>query len=290
MQALQQSFQKLTNLKNNKVISSEEYESLRQQLVDRYLQVPTLCTVPQSSTSHSQLLNNIAWCGFGAPCTAADVHSPGLPWGDSVRGFAEQELCHDAGSFPSKRGTVYRSTSRNCTIEVEPLSPDVTREVLVATFSVFGEVASAAIRRGYPIRGYVTFETPDAAAQAQARGQLRLGTTIVFIAFVGQRRSSKPEASPSNGLGLFNLPFSTTLEELRCMLADYDGLQSIKMVHRKDTGHFKGYAFAYFDTVAHATEAKARLAGLTMGEQRVDVKFAAQHAGTAPMTAAQSPL
>ena len=50
------------------------------------------------------------------------------------------------------------------------------------------------------------------------------------------------------------------------------GLQVVKMVHRKG-GDFSGYAFAYFDTVENAENARALLYGLVMGEQQVDVKF-----------------
>lgn len=46
MQDLQQSLQKLTNLKNSNLISDEEYEARRNQLVDGYIGVPTT-TLPE---------------------------------------------------------------------------------------------------------------------------------------------------------------------------------------------------------------------------------------------------
>ena len=61
------------------------------------------------------------------------------------------------------------------------------------------------------------------------------------------------------------------------MLSQYAGFQTVKMVHKK-TGEFRGYAFAYFNTVEHAVAAKEMLTGLLMGDQQVDVKFSDQSA------------
>jgi len=39
------------------------------------------------------------------------------------------------------------------------------------------------------------------------------------------------------------------------------------------TGEFRGYCFAYFDSVDNATVAKNSLVGLTIGDQILDVKY-----------------
>ncbi len=48
------------------------------------------------------------------------------------------------------------------------------------------------------------------------------------------------------------------------------------MVMDHEVGGFKGFAFAYFDTVEAATAAKDGLQGMTMAGQRVDVKYASR--------------
>lgn len=50
---------------------------------------------------------------------------------------------------------------------------------------------------------------------ALAQGQLSLDTTTAFITLAAQRKAAQLEAGPSNGVGLFNLPFSTTYDELQ---------------------------------------------------------------------------
>eukprot|EP00667_Euglena_gracilis_P010453 EG_transcript_10642 len=289
MQDLQQSLQKLTNLKNSNLISDEEYEARRNQLVDGYIGVPTLSKISQSPatfTGRQQHQSSPVPYGFiasSAPYTTAYFHPSMLAQGlfGLSTSDTQQELytLNRQAHLPlGKCGSTFKQAAKSSTVKVQPLTPDITREVLVATFSIFGEVASAAVKRGVPICGYVTFASPHGAALALAQGQLSLDTTTAFITLAAQRKAAQLEAGPSNGVGLFNLPFSTTYDELQCMLKDYEGLQTIKMVHKRDTGQFKGYAFVYFDTVAHATQAKAMLVGLTMGDQRVDVKFAAQSA------------
>eukprot|EP00995_Heteronema_vittatum_P010807 NODE_633_length_1250_cov_364.630308_g458_i0.p3 GENE.NODE_633_length_1250_cov_364.630308_g458_i0~~NODE_633_length_1250_cov_364.630308_g458_i0.p3 ORF type:complete len:113 (+),score=54.15 NODE_633_length_1250_cov_364.630308_g458_i0:589-927(+) len=77
------------------------------------------------------------------------------------------------------------------------------------------------------------------------------------------------------GLGLFNIPFTTSATELEALLGQYPGYQEMKMVSFPD-GSFKGYLFAYFDSTASATAAKEMMMGLTIGGQSVDVKYARQ--------------
>eukprot|EP00668_Euglena_longa_P010153 GGOE01012309.1.p1 GENE.GGOE01012309.1~~GGOE01012309.1.p1 ORF type:complete len:309 (+),score=50.35 GGOE01012309.1:28-927(+) len=293
MQELQQSLQKLTELKSSNLISDEEYKARRIQLVDGYIGVPTLSTFSHSSAASSTPFTRTVFHSSAAsstPYAIADIHTTlpghsfyGLGTMDPQQGlYALSSPVYIAHTPLGRVGsTTVKPATRNFIVKVQPLPSDATRESLVETFSMFGEVSSAAVKRGVPTCGYITFASPHGATLALAQGQLPIGNTTAFITLAAQRKVTPPEAGPSNGIGLFNLPFSTTHEELQCMLKDYEGLQSIKMVQRKDTGQFKGYAFVYFDTVAHATQAKAMLAGLTIGDQHVDVKFAAQSADDA---------
>lgn len=177
--------------------------------------------------------------------------------------------------FPRK-GTKDAKRAGSSTVKVQPVPAGTTKETLASTFSSFGEVASAVVKRGSPTYGYVNFTTAQAAQAAVDRGQVEIAGTWVQVTLGKKRKTLAVEAGPSNGIGLFNLPFSTTHDELHYMLEKYAGFQSVKMVQRKDTGQFKGYAFAYFATVENAVAAKAMLAGLTIGDQYVDVKFASQ--------------
>ena len=120
---------------------------------------------------------------------------------------------------------------------------------------------------------------------------LRIHTTNAQV-FLAKPRRTIPHAEkgPSNGIGLFNLPFSTTQEDLNRLFAAHAGWSHVKMVHRRDTGDFRGYAFAYFDTVEHATKAKESLAGLTLGANKVHVKFSNRSAEeAAPSAPPQGP-
>eukprot|EP00994_Dinema_validum_P000564 NODE_1108_length_1098_cov_30.563394_g853_i0.p1 GENE.NODE_1108_length_1098_cov_30.563394_g853_i0~~NODE_1108_length_1098_cov_30.563394_g853_i0.p1 ORF type:complete len:285 (-),score=32.63 NODE_1108_length_1098_cov_30.563394_g853_i0:242-1048(-) len=77
----------------------------------------------------------------------------------------------------------------------------------------------------------------------------------------------------TNGIGLFNLPFVMTEDELWGYLTPYSA-ESVKMVVHE--GRFRGYAFAYFADVMAATRAKEGLEGLVIGTQSIDVKYAAR--------------
>ena len=61
------------------------------------------------------------------------------------------------------------------------------------------------------------------------------------------------------------------------MLEQHAGFTVAKMVYGGQggkTARFRGYAFAYFDTVANATAAKDSLAGLILEGREVNVKYA----------------
>ena len=187
-----------------------------------------------------------------------------------------------AGGLPSysrnaKQDNKTSSRVGSSTVKVQPIPVGITQGTLAKTFEVFGEVSSAVVKHGSPTYGYVNFTSQQTAQAAVNRGQVEIaGTWSQVTLGKKQRKSLSVEVGPSNGIGLFNLPLSTTHDELHYMLKEYEGFQSVKMVQRKDTNQFKGYAFAYFNTVEDAVAAKIRLVGLTIGDQQVDVKFASQ--------------
>ena len=147
------------------------------------------------------------------------------------------------------------------------------RDQLSELFSAYGEVESAVVNEGFPKYGFINFVTEDSAKAAAAMDKIELlGDWCVLTLSRGQRTGDEG-APPSNGVGLFNLPFTTTTDELEVLMGTFTGKQSIKMVFRQN-GEFRGYAFVYFDSVENATVAKESLQGLVMGTQSIDVKFA----------------
>uniref|UniRef100_A0A7S1IY62 RRM domain-containing protein n=1 Tax=Eutreptiella gymnastica TaxID=73025 RepID=A0A7S1IY62_9EUGL len=149
-----------------------------------------------------------------------------------------------------------------------------TEEALKEYFSQYGEVESVVLKEGTPRYGYVNFTNHEAAYSASAELTIDIDGSLVSIG-LAKKRGSEVQAPPSDGIGLFNLPWTTTNEELSELLMQFAGLLNLKMVTRKD-GSFRGYAFAYFDCEANATIAKNALTGLTMAGNFIDVKFSSQ--------------
>eukprot|EP00668_Euglena_longa_P019257 GGOE01023974.1.p1 GENE.GGOE01023974.1~~GGOE01023974.1.p1 ORF type:complete len:226 (-),score=37.38 GGOE01023974.1:707-1384(-) len=173
----------------------------------------------------------------------------------------------------------------SATVKVQPVPTGTPDETMVALFSKFGEVQSAAVKQGSPTYAYVNFSTSQAAQAAVVVGGMEIGGILCTINLAKRQNRQTVEASPSNGLGLFNLPYCTTQQELQGILCQYEGFRTVKMIHRK-AGEFRGYAFAYFDTVDQASTARALLQGLIIGDQQVDVKFSNQSSEEALGTSA----
>uniref|UniRef100_A0A7S1IFS1 ATP-dependent RNA helicase n=1 Tax=Eutreptiella gymnastica TaxID=73025 RepID=A0A7S1IFS1_9EUGL len=174
----------------------------------------------------------------------------------------------NSGSANFKRGSA--------TIKVQRVPAGCSEEILAEAFQRFGEVQSAAVKaEGSPAYGYVNFTTVEAAQAATNCSTIEVMGVTCTVGLAKRRKGQVVEAPPSNGIGLFNLPYSTTQDELQNLLSPYAGFKTLKMVHKK-TGEFRGYIFAYFESVETATVAKEMLTGLIMGDQQVDVKFSSQ--------------
>jgi transformer-2 protein len=86
------------------------------------------------------------------------------------------------------------------------------------------------------------------------------------------------EGPPTNGIGIFGLPLTSTQQGLEQLLSPFPGIIAIKMVHNRAAvngrgGEFKGYAFVYFDTVDNASRARSQISGMVIDGCTIDAKY-----------------
>jgi len=242
MESLQQSMTKLNKLQASGIITTAEYHSFRNNLLDRFV---------------------------------------GQPSGPSPRRSSDMDKGTKLPEDP--KGHLYR---RSCTVKVQPLPTGTTKEILADALRQFGTIESVIVNSGEPMYGYVNFTTPTAARAAKVCRTTTVMGSAVQIRLGKRRKPTTAEAEPTNGIGLFNLPLTTTEEELVHILSQQQGFQEVRLVKRKN-GVFRGYAFAYFDNTATALVAKEMLTGLTLKNQTIDVKFASQTSEAALAKAAE---
>eukprot|EP00906_Rhabdomonas_costata_P037751 RCo053242 len=165
-------------------------------------------------------------------------------------------------------------TPCNFAVKLQPLPPAATTADLTQAMSVFGLVVGAVVNKGNPNYGYVQFAEEAGAQAAHAAGSITLCNWKVWLRQSTWRAGApKSEPQPSCFVGLFNLPFHTTVSELRSLLEKFPGFVDVRMMNRKG-GAFAGHAFAQFLSVEEATVCRVSLAGLTLEGQTIDVKFA----------------
>ena len=82
-----------------------------------------------------------------------------------------------------------------------------------------------------------------------------------------------------NVLFVCNFPFSTTEEDLRVVFAPYGELQRIRLIHDRDSGRSRGYAFVELEDEEHAALATATLNESRFGGRRLAVARARGRAG-----------
>lgn len=70
-----------------------------------------------------------------------------------------------------------------------------------------------------------------------------------------------------------NLPFQTTEDRVRQLLAPYGAVQSVAMITDRDTGRFRGFCFVEMDDAA-ANKAIAGLKGKKVGGRKIKVNEA----------------
>jgi RNA recognition motif-containing protein len=128
------------------------------------------------------------------------------------------------------------------------------------------------IKEGTPRHGYVNFATPQQALAAADSGDVVLRSQFASVTLSKRRVPPALEGEPSDCIGIFNMPFTMTKDQVTAVLGQFPGFHTLKYITTK-TGEFRGYCFAYFNSVDNATLAKASLAGFPIGDQILDVKY-----------------
>ena len=76
----------------------------------------------------------------------------------------------------------------------------------------------------------------------------------------------------SQKLFIGGLPFGTSTEELRTLLNQVDGVESVTVVTDRDTGQSRGFGFAEMATSEAADEAIRKFNGYTLGGRTLKVE------------------
>ncbi|NCN10042.1 MAG: RNA-binding protein [Leptospira sp.] len=71
-----------------------------------------------------------------------------------------------------------------------------------------------------------------------------------------------------------NLNFRITEEAIRTVFSDFGTIQDCKMIHDRDTGNFKGFAFITFDTPESAQNAIDGMNGKDLDGRALRVNLA----------------
>lgn len=200
--------------------------------------------------------------GYGMMPRGAYTGGMGMGMGMGMGGFGR------FSPYPKR----YRTRVGSIAIKVQPVPPEISEEDLKYAFGGFGEITLVVIKDGTPRHAYVNFTKPEEANAAAATQNVELAGQSCYVGLSLCQKPHIPEGEPTNGIGIFNMPFSMTYDEILSLISAYPGFLSLKMVTRK-TGEFKGYCFAYFNTVEDATYAKSMLMGMTIGDQVLDCKF-----------------
>eukprot|EP00667_Euglena_gracilis_P009136 EG_transcript_9273 len=154
-------------------------------------------------------------------------------------------------------------------VKLQPLPEGVGEVQIREVFTPFGEIQSVRIMNGTPNYAYVNYTTTQAAAAAIAMNQIELAGAKVFV---NAGRPKYPDATDS--IGLFNLPFATTQEEIEKLVTPYPGFKKLKMIMKPGTTEFRGFCFVDYETVENAVAALEALQGTWVGNKAIDVKFA----------------
>eukprot|EP00667_Euglena_gracilis_P015793 EG_transcript_16466 len=272
MANITQAVEKLSSLLQLGVITPEEFEQRRQKLVDQFVGGPTLGGAPVIRAQRPPM-RGAAGPRRGAYGAAAPymqlARVPGvagpvvlMPRGPYVRGGAPRFAPYSS-----------KPKGPSNSIKISPVPDFATPEELKAIFAPYGAISAAIVKHNQPYHGYVNFTTHQEAATAVAAGDVELHGQVCNVIISTRPHQVVTEGAPTNGIGIFNIPFTMTQEEVISMLTGYPGFQSLKYITTK-LGQFRGYVFAYFDSVDNATIAKSQLLGLPIGDQVLDVKYA----------------
>ena len=92
-------------------------------------------------------------------------------------------------------------------------------------FAPYGDIESAVVKPGSSAHGYVNFVAPESARAAAEAESVELLGHWCWVTLGKKKHQPVEEGGPTDGLGLFNLPFATTYEELHALLAGHPGFQ-----------------------------------------------------------------
>eukprot|EP00667_Euglena_gracilis_P020399 EG_transcript_22087 len=280
MDSLTTGLEKLTNLLNGGIITLAEFEEKKSVLVNKYIGLETPGAAAKAARAPAAP-RPVGRGGYGGYPGAFMVPVGGKGWAGvgPVYGSRLGAVRHAPYQRPAPTVPKQLLAERGTSVKVQPVPEGIDEHQLAEAFGVYGEVVSAAVHRGTPPFGHINFTTSEAAAAVAGLNQVDLFGQIVSVTLSRRRWEVSEEGSPNRGIGIFNLPLSMTQESLTEFLSIYPGLQSVKLVFNKGSarnpfgGQFKGYAFAYFDSVENATLAKDQLTGTLVEGASLNVKF-----------------
>eukprot|EP00906_Rhabdomonas_costata_P008766 RCo012446 len=281
--ALVAAIQKVETLRSAGVLTEQEYAMYRKLLLDDFIGIPMLlgpalpagspaAPLPPSTSSP----NSEGPLGPTVVRSTATFPLPEPPFGTSQACSSSVTGSGTGSGTGAETLGITAQPPSLFYVKVQPIRKGTTARELSSALSKFGRVLSATVHSGNPAYGYVRFSSEAEAHAADAAGSVMVGEVLAKLR-LGKRREREcaTESAPSNGLGLFNLPYDTTADELLQRLAPAPGFLSVHMICRDD-GKFRGYAFAYFTGIPEAVRCREQLQGLTIRGRCVDVKFAAQ--------------
>lgn len=78
----------------------------------------------------------------------------------------------------------------------------------------------------------------------------------------------------SNKIYVGNIKFTLKEENIRQIFSVYGAIQDLKMVHDRETGNFRGFAFITYGDPSEAQEAVAQMNGQPVDGRNLKVTFA----------------
>eukprot|EP00667_Euglena_gracilis_P016666 EG_transcript_17468 len=202
--------------------------------------------------------------GYGAAAAPAAGGWGGDAWGGGKGGKGGK------GGFGGNRFTPYvKKGGPTTSVKLQPVPEGIGEPEIREVFAPFGEIQSVRIMPGTPNYAYVNYTTTSAAAGAIALNSIEMAGTKVLV---NPGRPKYPDASDS--IGLFNVPYSTTQEEIEKLVTQHAGFKKLKMILKPGTTEFRGFCFVEFESVDNAIAALEALQGTWIGNKAIDIKFA----------------
>ncbi len=78
----------------------------------------------------------------------------------------------------------------------------------------------------------------------------------------------------SKTLYVGNLPFTTTVEELKDIFSEYESIEDVKVITDRDSGRSRGFGFVDFSSDEEAEKAIKTLNGHSLGDREITVNEA----------------